>query len=58
MNEKENLIKGGYLVELVGHDGKKFLWGVQDYHVVEEPTHHCEIGISRFDFNLFDEENT
>ena len=28
VNEKENLIEGGYLVEVVGNDGKKFLWEI------------------------------
>ena len=27
INEKQKLIKGGYSVEVVGHDGKKVLWG-------------------------------
>ena len=26
VNEKENLVKGGYLVEVVGNDMKKVLW--------------------------------
>ena len=28
VNEKENLIEGGYLVEVVGNDGKKVLWEI------------------------------
>ena len=36
MNEKGNLIKGGYLVEVFGSDGKKNLWKVIDDHAVEE----------------------
>ena len=40
VNEKEKLVKGGYLVEVVGHDKKKVLWGVVGDHVVEEPTDH------------------
>ena len=53
MNEKENLVKGGYLVEFVVHDGKKVIWEVSDDHVVEDPTDHDEIGLWGFDFNLF-----
>ena len=34
VNEKEKLIKDGYWVEVVGHDGKKVLWEVVDDHVV------------------------
>ena len=40
VNEKGDLVKGGYLVEVVGHDKKKVLWGVVGDHVVEEPTDH------------------
>ena len=36
MNERENIIKCGYLVEIVGYDGKKVLWEVVDDHVIEE----------------------
>ena len=53
VNEKENLVKGGYSVEVVGHDGKKFLWEVAEDHVVEEPTDHDDIGLRGFGFNLF-----
>ena len=56
VNEKENLVRGGYLVEVVGHDVKKFLWGVVDNHAVEEPTDHDEIGLRGFGFNLFGED--
>ena len=35
VNEKVNLVKGGYLVEFDVHDRKKFLWGVVNNHVVE-----------------------
>ena len=34
MNEKEKIVKGGYLVEVVDHDKKKFLWEVVEDHVV------------------------
>ena len=36
MNENKNLIKGGYLLEIVDYDGKKVIWEVIDNHVVEE----------------------
>ena len=40
-------------MEVVGHDGKKFLWEVLDDHVLGEATDHDEIGQLRFNFNLF-----
>ena len=55
VNEKEKLFKGGYLVEVFGHDGKKVLWEVVDDHVIEEPTDHDEIGLRGFGINLFHE---
>ena len=45
VNEKEKIFKGGYLVEVVGHDKKKVLWELVDDHVVEEPTDHEEKGL-------------
>ena len=36
--EKGKLVKGGYLVEVVGRDKKKVIWGVVGDHVVEDPT--------------------
>ena len=54
VNENEKLVKGGYLVEVVGHDKKTVLWEVVDGHVVEEPTDHEETGLRGFDFNLLD----
>ena len=58
VNEKENLVKGGHLVEVVGNEKKKVLWKVGNDQVVEDPTDHEEIGLWGFDFNLFntDEE--
>ena len=56
VNEKENIVKGGYLVEVVSHEKNKVLWGVVDDHVVEEPTDNEEIGLRGFDFNFFDED--
>ena len=43
VNEKEKLVKGAYLVEVVGHDKKKVLWEVIGDNVLEEPTGHEEI---------------
>ena len=40
VNEKEKLVKGGCLVEVVGHDKRKVLWEVVNDHVVEDPTDH------------------
>ena len=48
VNGKEHLIQGGYLVEIVGSDGKKVLWEVVDNHVIEEETDHDEIGVRGF----------
>ena len=53
---KENLVSGGYSVEVVGHDKKKVTWKVVDDHAVEEPSDHEDIGIRGFDFNIFDED--
>ena len=50
INEKENIIKGRYLLEFLGHDGKKVLWEVANDHVVEEATDNDEIGL--WGFNL------
>ena len=49
---KEKIIKGGYLVEVVGSDGNNVLWEVADNHVVEEKNDHDDIGPRGFDFNL------
>ena len=54
--EKDKLVKGKYLVEVVGHDNKKVIWEVVGYHVVEEPCDHEDIGLRGFDFNIFDED--
>ena len=34
-DEKGNLVKGGYLVEVVGNENNKVIWEVVDNHVVE-----------------------
>ena len=52
MNQRENIIKGGYLVEVVGYDGNKILWEVIEDHVSEEENDHDEIGLQGFNFNL------
>ena len=56
VNDKEQLVKGRYLVEVVGHDKKKVLWEVVGDHVVEEPSDNKDIGLKGFDFNIFDED--
>ena len=56
MNEKENLFKVGYLVEVFSPNRKKVLWEVVDDHVVEDTTDHDEIGLRGFDLNFFDED--
>ena len=56
VNEKENIMKGGYLVEVVCYDGKKVLWELVDNHVVEQESDHDEIGLRGFDLNLFGED--
>ena len=43
-------------MEVVGHDGKKVLWEVVDYHVIEEPTDNEEMGLRGFHFNVFDQD--
>ena len=53
---KEHLVKGKYLVEVFGHDKKKVLCEVINYHVVEDPSDHENIGLRVFDFNIFDED--
>ena len=52
VNEKEKIVKGGYLVEVFVHDSKKVLWEAVDNHVVEEATNHDEIGLRGFGFNF------
>ena len=54
VNEKENLVKGGYLVEVVSYEKRKIIWEVVNGHVVEDPTDYEEIGLRGFDFNVFD----
>ena len=51
VNEKEKLVKCGYLVEVFGHDGNKVILEVVDVHVIEEPTDHDEIRLRGFDLN-------
>ena len=54
VNEKENTIKDGYLVEVSCSERKKVLWEVIYNHVVEKENAHDEIGLQGFGFNLFD----
>ena len=43
-------------MEVFGRDKKKILWEVVDYHIVEEPTDHEEIGLWGFDLKFLDED--
>ena len=52
VTEKENLVKGGYLVEFFSHDRNKVLWEVFRNNVVEEPTDNDEIGLRFFISNF------
>ena len=52
VNEKENILKGGYLLEVVGHDKKEVLWEVVNDNVVEEATDNENIGLRVLYFNL------
>ena len=54
--QDKQLVKGKYLVEVVGQDKKKVLWEVVNDHVVEEPTNHEDIVLRGFDFNVFNED--
>ena len=54
--EKDKLVKGKYLVKVLGHDKKKVLWEVVGDHVVEEPCDHEDIELKGFSFNIFDED--
>ena len=54
VNEKENIIKGGYLVEVVSSDGKKVIWEVVYDQVIEEDNHD-EIVLRGFGFSLLEE---
>ena len=56
VNEKEKLVKGKYLVEVIGHDKKKVIREVVDDNVIGEPSDHEYIGLRGFDFNIFDED--
>ena len=53
VNKKEQLVKGNYSMEIVGHNKKKLLWEVVDDRVVEDPSDHKVIGLRGFDFNIF-----
>ena len=55
-SEKEALVKGLYLVEVCGKDGREVIWEVVNDHVVEGGVEHKELGLRGFYFYLFDEE--
>ena len=52
VNVKGKFVKGGYSVEVVGHDSKKVLWEVADDNVIEEATDTDKIGLWGFNFNV------
>ena len=56
MYKKLSLINGGYYVEVYGSDGKKGLWEVADYRIVEDIKEHYEIGLQGFNIILFDKD--
>ena len=56
VNDKEQLVKGKYSVEVFGHDKNKVLWEMVNNRVVEDPSDHKYIGLQGFDFNIFDED--
>ena len=56
MNKKENIIKSGYSVEVIGNDIKKVIWEVADNNFVEEDTDHDEIGLWGFNLNFSGED--
>ena len=56
VNEKGNIIKGWFLVELIGSDERTVLWEVVDDHAAEEEKDHPEIGLWGVDFNSFDKD--
>ena len=41
-------------MEVVDRDRNKVIWELVGNHVVEEETHHDEIGLKWFNYNLFD----
>ena len=56
VNGKESLVEGGYSVDVFGHYRKNDLWGVVNYHVIEEATDNDDIGLRGFNFNLFSKD--
>ena len=56
MNENENIVKYGYLVEVVGNYGKEIIWEVDKDNIVEEPTDHDKIGLQGFDLKCSNED--
>ena len=56
VNEKEKLVKGGYLVGFIGLYKKKLLWEVFDDHVVEDRTGYEYIRLRGLDFNVSNQD--
>ena len=50
VNDKEQLVKGKYLVEVVGHDKKQVRWEVVGDHVVEDPSDHQPLPKAPFSY--------
>ena len=49
MNKKGKLNKGGYLVEVFGLHGKRFIWELVDDKSLEEDTDQDKIALRGFD---------
>ena len=50
MNEKEKIVQGGCLVEIVVYYRNKVIWELVNDHVVEGATDHDEMGLWGIDF--------
>ena len=55
-SEKQELVKGGYSVEVSDKDGKEVIWEVVDDHLFQDGVEHEALGLRGFDFNLFNED--
>ena len=56
MNKKGKLNKGGYLVEVFGLHGKRFIWELVDDKSLEEDTDQDKIELRGFDLIFFDKD--
>ena len=55
VNENENIIKGGYLLEVICSDKKKVILEVVKDHAAEEGNDHYNKSLLGLDVNLLDE---